>query len=77
MSRPWLLGERRTLDRRFEERSSGRSVARMSTERSVQSSMKMGSVEVPLHHALVLLSHSLLSPRCSYHHARGCCMHVL
>ena len=49
MSRPWLLGERRTLERRLEERSSGRSVARMFTERSVQSSAKTpGQLEVPL-----------------------------
>ena len=47
VSRPWLLGERRTLERRLEERSSGRSVARMFTERSVQSSRNAGSA-VPL-----------------------------
>ena len=46
----------RTLERRLEERSSGRSVARMSTERSVQSSRKMGSLEVPLSHTLAPLS---------------------
>ena len=48
LSRPWLLGERRTLERRLEERSSGRRVARMFTERSVQSSRQAVSL-APLH----------------------------
>lgn len=43
-----MLGDRRTLERRFEARSSGRSVAIIFTERSVQSSRKDGSFVTPL-----------------------------